>query len=464
MTYGGAAYANSAYGSTVTTRDIDRVLIPARTVNVNRNGVGATGTGAGTVATPARTINAERTPTTVMGAGTGTATVPLRVLEVGRTEPTVTGIGLAAEDQEVGGGGTYGGFGYGGAAYGSNQAEVQEQSVLTIPVRTVEAQRESPTFTGAGTVGTELPPRTLEVSRGEINVLFVAGLPRRDLKVSRATPDVTGLGTVTTDLPLRTLEILRQSSGFGFKFWIVDGDTLRTPTSETASDTTLSIVFRVESSTLNDTLRPLKSNQGKAKLLRTDDGGFTVVDRANGGNTFDVLPPVNRLPLRQRSDYHVESYEESLVSQTVDEWDVELELLRTANRTDSPSINESRASDEWAFDTRYGQIATERIDAEFVGRGEGGVRRFEITARLTKEQSHVFEAALNRLDGARIREIPDATNVAVDDTDDDAATLGVTTPVSDTIVSDGDYVVIEPYNSRRLNDGFQEIEFVVAET
>jgi len=309
--------------------------------------------------------------------------------------------------------------------------------------RTVENQRNTPTPTGIGTT--------------------TVATPLRNVQITRITTATIGTGVATVTEPLRSITASRFTTRFGLADWSLAGKPLKTPTAESATDSTLSIVFRVESGTLNDTLRPLKSDQGKAKLLRTDDGGFTVVDRANGGNTFDVRPPVNRLPLRQRSDYHVESYEESLVSQTVDEWDVELELLRTANRTDSPSINETRASDEWAFDTRYGQIATERVDAEFVGRGEGGVRRFEITARLTKEQSHVFAAALNRLGGARVRDTPDATNVAVDDTDDDAATLGVTSPVSDTIVSDGDYVVQE-WQSRRLNDGYQEVEFVIAET
>jgi hypothetical protein len=280
---------------------------------------------------------------------------------------------------------------------------------------------------------------------------------------------------------VRSILVNRFDITIGLENWSLAGKPLKTPTSESATDTSLSIVFRVESSTLNDTLRPLKSDQGKAKLLRTDDGGFTVVDRANGGNTFNVIPPINRQPLRQQSEYHVESYEESLVSQTVDEWDVELELLRTSNRTDSPSINQAAGGATfdwtfpqaftsnfgdglgWEFETRYGRIATERVDAEVIGRGEGGVRRFEITARLTKDQSHSFEAALSRLGGTRVRDIPDATNLAVDDTDDDAATLYINAPVANTIVSDGEYVVQE-WQSRRLNDGFQEIEFVIAET
>jgi hypothetical protein len=309
--------------------------------------------------------------------------------------------------------------------------------------------------------------RTINQTRQSITVtgteIGTIQIPLRSCEILRQTTVVTGIGTATATEPLRRLSFSRFKTNFGLTNWFIDVKDIPTTPDETATDTALSLVFRVETDTLENVLRPLKDDEGKVDIRRTDDGGFTAIDRADGENTFDVIPPVNRLPLRQRSDYHVESYEESLVSQTVDEWDVELELLRTANRTDSPSINETRATDEWAFDTRYGQIATERVDAEFVGRGEGGVRRFEITARLTKEQSHVFEAALNRLGGARIRDIPDATNVAVDDTNDDAATLGVTSPVSDTIVSDGDYVVQE-WQSRRLNDGFQEVEFVIAET
>jgi hypothetical protein len=260
--------------------------------------------------------------------------------------------------------------------------------------------------------------------------------------------------------------------------WYIDGIVAPTVTAERATDRSLTLEWRVSSAKLQSALRPLKDNQGKLAELDTDDGGYVAIDRADGANTFVVDPPFRRKPLRQRGEYLVVDYEETLVSQSVDEWDVTVEFVPVANRTDSPSINQAASGaafdwtftqsfvrhqpNEWVFFTRFGPIATDRIDAEFIGRGGDGVRRFEITARFTFNQTLAFEAALSRLGGVRVREIPDAPNVAVDETTDNAATLGIDSPPNND-VPDGSYVVTE-WDSRRLNEAYQELEFVVAET
>jgi len=263
-------------------------------------------------------------------------------------------------------------------------------------------------------------------------------------------------------------------------FWRIDGEGVPIATAETATDRTLSLTFRVQSGVLSSVLRPLKSDEGKVATLDTDDGGYVAVDRADGGNTYQIEPPTDRRPLRQPGAYHVERYEEELVSQSVDEWDVEIDFVPAANRTDTQSINEaaSGAAFDWTFDqaftyntdsgdpqwgftTRYGTIATERVDAEFAGRGEGGVRRFDLTARLTFDQALAFEAALSRLGGVRVRSIPDATNQAVDETSDDAATVTVESPNEGTVPS-GEYAVVE-WESTRLNEAFQSVAFTLAE-
>jgi hypothetical protein len=244
---------------------------------------------------------------------------------------------------------------------------------------------------------------------------------------------------------------------------VIDDAPVGEVTEETKTPTTLSLVTRATTDTVKDDLRPLKSDEGQVDILSTDEGGFTAIDRANGGNTFSVIAPIRRQDLRQNGDYHVDRYEEDLVSQTVDEFDVDLDLIEDANRTDTPSISETPASDEWGLTTRYGEIATGRVDAEFLGTGEGGVERFELTARLTFEQAHVFEAAVSLLNATRIREIPDATNLAVDDSSSDANKLTVDAPDDQSIVSDGDYVVTE-WESRRLSEAYQEVDIVVAKT
>jgi len=264
------------------------------------------------------------------------------------------------------------------------------------------------------------------------------------------------------------------------EFWRIDGDGVPISTEEAATDRGLSLTFRVQSSVLESVLRPLKTDEGKVATLDVDDGGYVAVDRANGANTYQLDPPTDRRPLRQPGLYHVERYEEELVSQSVEEWDVEIDFVPAENRTDTQSINQAASGaafpwtfdqaftfntesgqPQWGFTTRYGEIATERVDAEFAGRGEGGVRRFDLTARLTFEQTLAFEAALSRLGGVRVREIPDATNQAVDETDDDAATITVNSPTEETVPS-GQYSVVE-WESERLNDAYQSVAITLAE-
>lgn len=250
--------------------------------------------------------------------------------------------------------------------------------------------------------------------------------------------------------------------------WSIDGTDISRQIAESATPRGVSLTFRVTTAVLESDLRPLKSDEGKVDVLGTDDGGFVAIDRANGGNTYQLDPPESRKPLRQPGAYHVRRYEESLVSQDVGEWEVEVEFVYGENRTDEPAISQTPGAEEWGITTRYGTIATDTntansVDATVVGTGEGGVKRFELRARLTFEQARVFEAALNRLGAGRVRQVPDAPNVAVDDSADDAATVTLDTPDSQTVVSDGDYVVTE-WESERLSDAFQRVTFTVAST
>jgi len=251
----------------------------------------------------------------------------------------------------------------------------------------------------------------------------------------------------------------------------IDGQGAARIVSEESTDRRLTLRARVTETVLKDVYRRLKSDEGQVDVLASDDGGLVAVDRANGGNSFVIEPPSRRTPLRQEGTFHVERYEEETVSQDLGEFVVTLELIRDADRTDTPSINEAQSGAAfpwtfpqvfeehygWGFTTRYGTIATDRVDAVFLGTGADGVERFEITARLTQEEAHVFEAALSLVGGTRVKEVPDATNLLVDDTGGDA-TIFVETPLGQTVVGDGDYVVTE-WSSERLNEAFQSVSW-----
>ena len=279
--------------------------------------------------------------------------------------------------------------------------------------------------------------------------------------------------------------------------WNIDGQEIETETEEEATQKTLTLTFRVETQTLLEQLRELKTDEGQVETLELDDGGFISVDRAGGENTFAVTPPETRQPLRDETDYHVEAYEETLVSQSVSEWDVTLELVRSENRTDEPTITIDEQveqpetdtggtlgdesgftlgglggatlgnqqvteipADWWGIQSEYGTIATGRVDADFLGTGFGGVERFELRTRLTKDQTHVIESVLSRLGAVRVRDVADQQNLITDETPERLNTLEIDSPTPD-ILESGEYVALD-FESVRLNDAFNELVIEIA--
>lgn len=245
--------------------------------------------------------------------------------------------------------------------------------------------------------------------------------------------------------------------------YAIGGELWPTLTEEVATYRRLVLTFRLQTSVLTGRARNAKTDENRIDVLPTDSGGFTALDRAGGANTFEITAPERRQPLRQSGTYHVARYEEDLVSADLGEWDLTVEFVRDAHRQDTPSISQSRGADEWGLQTRYGTVATDRVDAQFLGTGRDGVERFSLATRVTMAQAHALEAAFARLDGTRIRQIAEASNRVVDATADSGNTVTVTPPDSDTVVTQGDYVVLG-WESTRLNDAFQSMELEVAKT
>jgi len=485
MTLGGTTVGGAAVGSTDS--GILEVALPSRDLTLTRPGEDRTGetgtvggvgiggaavggtatepltaalpaTGFGTVNAPipGRILTLSRTPATATGTGTATVTIPTRALTLARAVPGVSlrvaipsrDLNLTRPGEDVTGEtGTIGGVGLGGAAIGGAATEPLTNALPT-------------DYFGFADVS--IPSRSLTLSRGEVSPLYLASVPARTLTLSRDPPPATGVGTVDTAIPSRTLTLTRESPAFGYLDWVLDGTPIELITDESATHSTLSLVIRSERQQLIDTLRPLKSDEGKVSVRGTNAGGYRAIERADGANTFEINAPVERTPLRPGIEtYHVDRYEESLVDPNLSEWDVELDLIPERNRTDTPSLSQTPAADEWGIETRYGEIATGRVDAEFAGTGADGVDRFDLTVRLTFEQAHVFEAALSRLEGVRVRNIPDATNEPIDDTDDDANTVTIDAPDGQSVVDDGEYVVME-WSDSKITDAYQELSVVIS--
>jgi hypothetical protein len=282
--------------------------------------------------------------------------------------------------------------------------------------------------------------------------------------------------------------------------WLIDGFPVGRVTDELATHQTLELTIRTTTETLESVLRPLKPDEGKVNVLMADDGGFSAVDRANGSNTFTLTPPPRRQPLRRKTEWHVQRYEEDLVSEEVREWSVELEFARNQNREDvftvrpgdtgnegtqigadaGGTLGESTgftlggpagaslgntaagvANDEWGLSVGAGTIVTGRVDADVLGTGEGGVERYELITRVTFEQAYAFESNLSRLGGGRIKNVPDAANIPLDETADGAVTVTIDAPDTQDTITNGDYLVTS-WQSERLSEAYQQLTMTVA--
>lgn len=265
--------------------------------------------------------------------------------------------------------------------------------------------------------------------------------------------------------------------------WLLEGEPLPEVIDEVATHRGVAFTFRASTQTLLDRLRKLKDDEDKVTVLVDDGGGYSSVERADGGNTFTLDPPERRRPLRRAGSAHVRSYEENLVSAEVGEWDVTVDFVHSGHRTDRPVITvDEQTTDDgievsftvpgtlgtgswWALSTRYDELRSSRVSADLVGTGEDGVERVELQATLSFEQAHMLEAALARLDGARVQSVPDAPNTPRDETADGGNTLTITPPddTPENVISAGDHVVIGgTFESTRLNDAWQNVSFEVA--
>jgi len=246
----------------------------------------------------------------------------------------------------------------------------------------------------------------------------------------------------------------------GFANWQIDGDGITSITEEVRTWDSLKLTFRTDASVVTSTLRALDGEAGKVDVLEASDGGYIAVDRADGGNTYTLVPPITRLPLRVEGDFHVDEYDEEVVDQQGDRYDVSLTFVPDADRETSNGLSETAATGEWLFTFDTGSIATAKVSAEdLAGIGKGGTTGKRLSLLLDKEQATVIEESASKQAAVRTREVPDGSNVSEDNSAGDENTVTVTSPDTDTF-ADGDYVVQE-WETTMLNDDFQRVRLTL---
>lgn len=215
--------------------------------------------------------------------------------------------------------------------------------------------------------------------------------------------------------------------------WTIDGAQSGQMVDEERSFDGMELTFRVNRNTLTNVLRPLDEGAGKTKVIPQIDGGFSAIDLSENGNTYSFDPPTGHNPPRKSLTYHVEDFKEEPVDQKGNQFTVILKLIPDSNRTTTGTETvQSRSTGEWLFEFASGAIATSRISTEVKKIQETSVTAKRVKMILTPEQTNILESNLTKLNATRIRDVPDGTNFAEDNSPNDVNTVSVTAPSGET--------------------------------
>lgn len=270
-------------------------------------------------------------------------------------------------------------------------------------------------------------------------------MPDRDIAAG-AEDTITGETDVAAPWAISGAATVVGEANIVAESYLLDNQRSPTLVSETRTPQTLSLTLRVSEATRANVLAPLRSAAGKLDTLVAADGSFRTLDRSQSGNTLTVTPPSARQPPRTKREYLVAGYSERPLDQGSGSHEVTLDLRAASNREpDAQAVDETRASDEWALDTRAGQIATHRVATDRESGMDTSAETESLTLILTPGQTATLEAAASRIGAVAVREVPDGPNSYDDNSTSptNANTITLTTPDGTSPMSGGDYVVVE---------------------
>lgn len=247
--------------------------------------------------------------------------------------------------------------------------------------------------------------------------------------------------------------------------YTIEGDAVGPLVDETRNWQELVLTFRADEATRNNTLKPLDSAAGEYDIIEENGGDYTVEDRSNGSAAVSLTPPASRQPPRSKTSFYLDDYSETMKGVRGEAYEVELSLVADGSKASGSHGTTSAGSAEWHFAFADGEIATHRVRGEVQKGGSSVGRKTTLTLTLQNSEVAVVEDSLNRQAATRIREVPDAANVAEDQNDNSRNTVTVTSPSgkdpNEVVIETGTYVVVN-WETQLINDAWSkmEIEFV----
>lgn len=248
------------------------------------------------------------------------------------------------------------------------------------------------------------------------------------------------------------------------QFWEADGAELSTLKREVLRPAGLELVFRADSSEVDNDLRPLDSDSGELATHTKPDGSVTSTDLASGNNTYTLTPPDTRTAdsLMTARDWLVAEYSERVLNATADGYEVELRFAPADSRSIGTGfVDQAPGTDDWEFDAQNGRVSTQRVAAQPETGVQAQTATTQLTLFLTPAQARVIVENCQRVAATRVREVPDGPNVVEDNTTNTTNTLSITPPDTG-IIDTGDYVVRD-WSVTWVSDDYHRVELTIAE-
>lgn len=258
--------------------------------------------------------------------------------------------------------------------------------------------------------------------------------------------------------------ILEIQSDSIIPFWQIDGSQVPGTIEEVRDWQELKLTWRANLNKVKNVLRDLDTNSGSVEVLVQSDGSFITFDRANGKNTYGLVPPTARSLLRQEGDYVVDDYKEEVVGPNGEMFEVTVKFVSDKSRESTSSISETRGTGEWKFEFSSSTISTSRVKSKISSKTKTGEGTKKIRVVLTEEQAKVIEESATYTESVTVHEVPDGENFAVDESPGDRNTVTVTAPTDgEDVLPSGTYAVTD-WETSWTSDDFFTVELEIVKT
>lgn len=242
-------------------------------------------------------------------------------------------------------------------------------------------------------------------------------------------------------------------------WWRVNGYPIADEaTEEIRTHKRLEVTFQVPKKILVEGCRPLQPDSGNFNVLDRSDGGYKTIDTVDGSNTHEIEPPTHRQDVRRQIEYLVDEYDETLLDQAGEKFEVELTLVpKESKRQYRGHIDEEPADTDWLFEFDAGDIATRDLSSEILETADSGVEMVGLDLFLDPDQTRKVEESARKLAAVRVKEQFDGPPQAEDNSPEKVNTVYIRPPAGGEENVERGYYVVAAWETERVADGAYQV-------